>query len=259
MVMPFQDPVADDVYRHSTKPIIESCGLKMFRADEIFSANPVFDDIIAAIEQSAIVIVDISGKNPNCFYELGIAHTMKRARTIMITHDEHKASPFDIAHFRIIQYKNSIAGKTTYEEALRKTVASVLSGIPEIYADEFEFVLSLLKGTQQEHAIWIIQAIALASRPLHANENTHVEGARHGSSHGATECGKLLTYITPFLETGYVAVLGESLALSDKGRAFADYVTAIGFAVFALNDQVFIPNYKPFDERYKGYTVANEE
>jgi hypothetical protein len=54
MVMPFQDPVADDVYRHSTKPIIESCGLKMFRADEIFSANPVFDDIIAALEQSAI-------------------------------------------------------------------------------------------------------------------------------------------------------------------------------------------------------------
>ena len=78
MVMPFSDDIAEKVYRLSTRPVVEAFGFRVLRADEIFSTNPVFNDIVAAIEQAAIVIVDISGRNPNCFYELGIAHTLKR-------------------------------------------------------------------------------------------------------------------------------------------------------------------------------------
>jgi energy-coupling factor transporter ATP-binding protein EcfA2 len=93
MVMPFGDEISMSAYRHSTKPIVKSFGFRIQRADEIFSANPIFDDIVTAIEQSSIVIVDISNKNANCFYELGVAHTLKRNRTIMITHDEYTEVP----------------------------------------------------------------------------------------------------------------------------------------------------------------------
>ena len=146
MVMPFNDRIAEDIYKNSTCQIMERYGMNVVRADSIFSANPIFDDIIAAIEQAALVLVDISARNPNCFYELGVAHTLKRSRTIMITHDDYNSAPFDIAHFRIIQYSDSIAGKTKYEECLRRTVSSVLSGIPEIYADEFQFLIKTLKA-----------------------------------------------------------------------------------------------------------------
>ncbi len=180
VVMPFSDNVAEAAYRNSTRPIVTEFGMSVVRADEIFSANPIFDDIVTAIEQAALVIVDISGRNPNCFYELGIAHTLKRSRTIMITHDDYDSTPFDISHFRIIQYADSISGKAKYDEQLRKTISSLLSGIPAIYADEFEFLLKTLSANKVEFKIWGLQGIALSSRPLTAMESAHVEGTCPG-------------------------------------------------------------------------------
>jgi hypothetical protein len=261
MVMPFSDQIAEDAYKCSTRPVIESCGMKIVRADEIFSANPVFDDIIAAIEQSALVIVDISGRNPNCLYELGVSHTMKRSRTVMITHDDHEKAPFDIAHFRIIQYQNTITGKTEYENALRRTVTAVMSGLPEVYADEFEFLLTVLKGAGKEHEIWAVQAIALATRPLRAQENAHVEGTCPRHSHesaGMSNAGPMIEFIRPFCDTGYVVVVGDNLALSDKGRAFAEYVTAKGYNVYAMNEMVFVADYIPFEKRFRKGKIAPE-
>jgi len=261
MVMPFKDQLAEDAYTHSTRPVIDSCGLKIIRADEIFSPNPVFDDILASLEQAIIVIVDISGHNPNCFYELGVAHTLKPSRTIMITHDDYDKSPFDVAHFRIIKYQNTITGKTDYDTALRKTIQSIQSGIPELYADEFNFIMKVLIGAGKEHHIWILQAIALATRPIRASENTHVEGIcprDTWQSPGTSEGGPVIEYIKPFHETGYVILAGESLSLTNKGRAFADYVTAKGYKVYQFNDQVFVPDYKPFCERLGKAKVAPE-
>ena len=124
MVMPFEDQLANEIYNHSTKHICESFNLEIKRADEIFTTNPILDDIISAIEKSIITIVDISGNNANVFYELGIAHILKQDQTIIITHDEFNIIPFDITHFRIIKYKDSIVGKNEYEDKLRKTICN---------------------------------------------------------------------------------------------------------------------------------------
>jgi len=261
MVMPFSDQIAVDAYNFSTRPVIESCGMKIVRADEIFSANPVFDDIMAAIEQSALVLVDISGQNPNCLYELGVSHTMKRSRTVMITHDDYEKAPFDVAHFRIIQYQNSITGKTEYEDALRRTVKAIMSGLPEVYADEFEFLLAVLKGADKEQAIWAVQAIALATRPLRAEEHTHVEGAFLCDTHerpGSASSGPLIDFLRMFCDIGYVVVIAENLILSDKGRAFTEYVTSKGYKVYALNDMVFVADFVPLDKRFGKSEVAPE-
>ena len=261
MVMPFKDQIAEDAFTHSTRPIVESCGLKLIRADEIFSPNPVFDDILSSLEQAAIVLVDISGQNPNCFYELGVAHNMKRSRTIMISHDDYGKSPFDIAHFRIIKYQDTITGKTEYESTLKKTIHSILSGMPEIYADEFEFLLKILCGAGKEHSIWLIQAIALSSRPIRINESVHVEGScprDSWASDGTSEGPEISNFITPFLDAGYVAVTSDTLSLSSKGRAFADYVTAKGYKVCMFNDQTFVPGYVTHSNKYKNLKVKPE-
>lgn len=166
MVMPFQDNVAEDAYRQVTKPVVESCGLSILRADEILAPSAIIDDIRAILEQAIIIIVDISGGNPNCFYELGVAHTLKPSRTIMITHDEYKESPFDVAHIRIIKYENTIAGTTRYKNELKGMIESIQSGIPALYADEFGFLVRVFKSTKSEHCLLILQAIALSSRPI---------------------------------------------------------------------------------------------
>jgi len=68
-----------------------------------------------------IIIADLSGCNPNVFYELGIAHILKQQQTIMITHDDYDDTPFDISHFRILHYKNTIEGAKELENNLQKT------------------------------------------------------------------------------------------------------------------------------------------
>ena len=50
------------------------------RADEFLRGGSVMDDILAMIGSAEIIIADISRKNANVFYELGIAHTVKARR-----------------------------------------------------------------------------------------------------------------------------------------------------------------------------------
>ena len=130
MIMPFSDTVSESLYNLSTTKVINELGLDIKPADEIFSANVIYDDIFVAIEKATIIIVDITGKNPNRLYELGISHALKKSSTIMITRDTFEETPFDIDHFRILQYSNTIEGKEAYEEKLRKTINSMITVLP---------------------------------------------------------------------------------------------------------------------------------
>jgi hypothetical protein len=244
MVMPFGDSIADSAYRLSTKPIVESMGLKILRADEIFSANPIFDDIVTAIEQAAIVIVDISGRNANCFYELGMAHTLKRSRTIMVTHDHFDETPFDIAHFRIIKYQDSIAGKQLFEENLRKTLKTILSGLSEILVDEFKLVSRILKTAGKTAELFGVLGLAKTNRPIAAYENYFSEGSYGPASlPAATHGGHCLDHFRTTIDLGYVRFLDGNLVLTDKGKTFAQFLSSAGFKIDRFCDQVFTENY----------------
>lgn len=59
-------------------------------------------DIANLIARSRVVISDLSGKNPNVFYETGIAHTLGRD-VIQITQSAEDV-PFDLRHLRFINY-----------------------------------------------------------------------------------------------------------------------------------------------------------
>jgi hypothetical protein len=245
MVMPFGDAVANSAYQHSTKPIVESLGYSIRRADEIFSTNPVFDDIVTAIEQCAVVVVDISGRNPNCFYELGMAHTLKRNRTIMITHDAYANAPFDVAHFRILRYENTIEGKSRYEEDLRRTLTSIISGLPELYRGEFQLVADVLQARDGPHSFYFLMTIPKATTPLCQGDGGRVEGHyRHERPLAAL--GQVDEHLRPFAARKYVEIVGDRYSLTDKGQAFVDFLSSEGYVVDAFEDDVFTPNHVPF-------------
>lgn len=122
MVMPFSDDTANQVYNTIVKPLCEEMGLGVVRADEYATTSVIYNEIVRDIQESAIVIVDISGQNPNVMYELGIAHALRQPSTIILTHDEVAKLPFDIQHFRIIPYVNSIEGASQLKTKLNKTI-----------------------------------------------------------------------------------------------------------------------------------------
>lgn len=98
-----------------------SAGLACDRADNIWQNAAVIDDVVNLIDRSAVVVFDCSGKNPNVFYELGLAHAW--GKEVIIITNNNADIPFDLRHIRYLEYSNDSHGL----ELLRSALAIRLS------------------------------------------------------------------------------------------------------------------------------------
>jgi hypothetical protein len=123
VAMPFRDdlrPIYDD---HILK-VSSELNLSCKRGDNFFTTNSIMHDVWSAIYHSQLCIVDCTGRNPNVFYELGIAHTIGR-KSILIAQNIEDI-PFDIRHLRTIIYEYTPRGVNEFEETLKKTIQQEL-------------------------------------------------------------------------------------------------------------------------------------
>jgi hypothetical protein len=121
-MMPFDagfNPVYDSI-----RQAADNAGLRCRRADDIWENAAIIQDVVALIDRSRVVVCDCSGRNPNVFYEAGIAHTLGR-EVILITQSEHDI-PFDLRHLRYIPYLNNAEGRATLTEALQARMQTIL-------------------------------------------------------------------------------------------------------------------------------------
>jgi len=101
VMMPFS-PEFSVIYNDLIKPSVELFGLTILRADEIYSTGPIIEQIRTAIKQSRLCIADMSGRNPNVGYEIGIAHTLEKP-TILLSQNLSEV-PFDLLSMRFVIY-----------------------------------------------------------------------------------------------------------------------------------------------------------
>lgn len=124
-MMPFSVSF-DAVYQTIDKAASEA-GLRAERADNIWQESAIIQDIFGLIFRSNIVVCDFSGRNPNVFYEAGIAHTLGK-HVIPITQSPEDI-PFDLRHHRYIHYLNNTEGRDALLSALRERMKTLsLSG-----------------------------------------------------------------------------------------------------------------------------------
>jgi hypothetical protein len=105
--------------------------MQVLKAKDIFSNNEIMEDIWTYICKSRFLIADISGKNPNVFYELGICHTLGKEVITICSKESYEKDynnrfPFDIAHRRIITYTNSWIGMEQFKKDLIGTIQALL-------------------------------------------------------------------------------------------------------------------------------------
>jgi hypothetical protein len=101
IVMPF-NPLFATEYERIIRPAVEEIGLRCVRGDEIYSRPRIMDDIWKHIRSSRLVIAELTGKNPNVFYEVGLAQAIGKP-VIIITRDENDV-PFDLKALRYLYY-----------------------------------------------------------------------------------------------------------------------------------------------------------
>lgn len=121
-MMPF-DTSFNQVFDSITKAS-QSVGLRCRRADNIWEHAAIIQDVVSLIDRSRVVICDCTGRNPNVFYEAGIAHTLGR-EVIIITQNEHDI-PFDLRHLRYIRYLNNTQGLDDLVVALQNRMQTIL-------------------------------------------------------------------------------------------------------------------------------------
>ncbi|SIT58795.1 conserved hypothetical protein [Mesorhizobium prunaredense] len=122
-MMPFAKDFSDvyDTIGEAAKSFRMNCQ----RADEIWENHSVMQDIVNLIDSSRLVVCDLSGRNPNVFYEAGIAHTLGK-EVILIT-QKLDDIPFDLRHIRNIVYDNHSEGRKELAKKLIATMETILN------------------------------------------------------------------------------------------------------------------------------------
>jgi hypothetical protein len=78
VVMPFNNPVLDTYYAEAVASAVERSGLRCVRVDQDHFDGKITDQIQRSIDDAAVVIVDTTGDNPNCYFEAGYAVAKKK-------------------------------------------------------------------------------------------------------------------------------------------------------------------------------------
>jgi hypothetical protein len=122
VLMPFL-PELRPVYDDHIKSVALKLGMSAARADDFFTAGHIVEEIWTAIVSAKLIIADCTGRNPNVFYEIGLAHAIGKP-VILITRDQEDV-PFDLRHRRYIRYEFTPRGMRDFEEALNKTIMTL--------------------------------------------------------------------------------------------------------------------------------------
>lgn len=101
VMMPF-GPWLDQYYREIFVPAIKEAGMEPVRGDELFSTGSVIEQIWDQVQRAKVLLADLTGKNANVFYELGLAHAA--CKPVVFTTSNLEDVPFDLRHLRVVTY-----------------------------------------------------------------------------------------------------------------------------------------------------------
>lgn len=136
VIMPFADKYKSG-YEEIIEPAISAAGLNCVRADQE-ALGHIHQMMFERIFESPVVVADISGGNPNVFYELGVSHTAA-CKTVTIAREDFAESiPFDIAHYRLIVYPKKPENDATdqiiqqYEKNRENAISALSTVLSEV-------------------------------------------------------------------------------------------------------------------------------
>jgi hypothetical protein len=121
VIMQFGDELLDSAYEGVIKPLGEKYGFEVLRVDEIQDSGNISQQILENISQSELVLADLTGERPNCYYEAGFAQALGKELILSIHKDDDVH--FDLAGYRFITWKT----EAEFRRELKKRLESYTS------------------------------------------------------------------------------------------------------------------------------------
>jgi len=106
------------IFEHMIKPAVTGSrlGYDCERAKPLTGA--FVRDILEGLNRADVVIADLTDRNPNVCYELGIRHTLKR-RTILIAQNIDDV-PSDLQAYWVVTYEKDLTGAESFKKRIRE-------------------------------------------------------------------------------------------------------------------------------------------
>ena len=218
VIMPFA-PTFQTQYERVIRVAVEAAGLRCVRADAIYSKPRVMADIWKVLRASRVVIAELTGKNTNVFYEVGLAHVLGKP-VIIITRNEDDV-PFDLKALRYIYYNTD---DPFWGENLKITLTNMLRNLlkEKEYGTVFESIKTTGKMKIEEEKT-LPPEEAKPEKPLY-----NLTGVWQGTMNGGDyNCNLHLfqeeerlsgTMIVSFISKGKLTVVQEAMTGEIKGK-----------------------------------------
>lgn len=136
-IMPFGG-YFNQYYEEIYCPAIKEAGLDFKRADDLYRPSAIVHDIWQYTKECKLVLADLTGKNPNVLYELGLAHAI--AKPGIIITESLDDIPFDLRSLRIIEYNKNAHNwgellKVKITKSIREVMESPLKAVLPTFLD----------------------------------------------------------------------------------------------------------------------------
>ncbi len=135
VISPFGEPF-DTYFAHIVKPSLEECGLYAVRGDSLYRPTTIVDDIWQGIQEAKLLIAELTDRNPNVFYELGLAHAI--SKPVILISKSIEDVPFDLRSIRVLVYDkdhpdwgNKLRASLT--RAIKEVLQSPTTAIPTTF------------------------------------------------------------------------------------------------------------------------------
>lgn len=135
VIAPFKEPF-DAYFSRIIKPAIEDVGLYAVRGDSLYRPSSIVDDIWQGIQTAHVLIAELTERNANVFYELGLAHAL--SKPVILLSQTIDDVPFDLRGIRVILYDKDdpdwgSALRGSLSKALREVLDNPLDAIPSTF------------------------------------------------------------------------------------------------------------------------------
>ena len=174
VLIPFKEPF-ETYYRLIIKPAIGSANLEVKRGDSLFTPTPIMGDTWQMIQEAKVIVAELTEKNANVFYELGLAHAI--GKPVVLISETMDDVPFDLQQLRVILYDKDDPAwgnklKTSLTNALKETVGSPVEAVPPMFRkkvksqapEDSEISLRMLELERRMRSF-------ASDRPLHMREH----------------------------------------------------------------------------------------
>src|SRR2546425_2296145 len=135
---------SDQVLKHIIRKALE-LGYAVERADEITRPGVITVQIVQRVFEADLVVADLTGRNPNVYYELAIRHATQKPAVHLIAGGEDL--PFDVQEMRVVPY--DLTNPDSIEEAgskLREFVQAIERGEAVVTPVQFGQILASLEA-----------------------------------------------------------------------------------------------------------------